>query len=315
MKTALARTAGWIPALAVLFACGAGTLDTVGALGSGAPGLSTLTTILWLLGLGGATCLLLRRMIEADDRSRELAAQLARERAAHQLADNMLLDTQTVLSRVVRQQDAMRDGERDRIARAIHEDLGQTMLALRIELSLLQVASNGIHPVVHQKTGAMVRTLDMALRSLRIVVNGLRPLAADERLDTAMARQLDEFTRLTGIAHTFATAPGSYDEAPARIEADSLLYRVLQEVLANIFSQASATEVHVRLQQRDTEVTLCVDDNGLGTGEAGPACACGISSMRPRIEALGGSLLAATTPGRGSRLTLSIPARHGVAAA
>ena len=204
MKTALARTAGWIPALAVLFACAVGAM---GAIVPAAPGLSTVTTILWLLGLGGAICLLLRRTIDADDRSRELAGQLARERGARQLADSLLLDTQTVLSRVVRQQDVIRDGERDRIARDIHDDLGQTLLSLRIELSLLQVASNGIHPTVHQKTGAMVRTLDMALRSLRIVVNGLRPLGANERLDLAMARQLDEFTRLTGIAHTFDTAP------------------------------------------------------------------------------------------------------------
>lgn len=312
MKSALTRTAGSHPAIAVLFVCGIGT---IGALAPSAPGLSTLTTILWLLGLGGATCLLLRRMIDADDRSRELAAQLSRERGARQLADTLLLDTQTVLSRVVRQQDMMRDGERDRIARDIDEDLGQTLLSLRIELSLLQVASSGIHPLVHQKTGAMVRTLDMALRTLRIMVNGLRPLGADERLASAIARQLDEFTRLTGITHTFAAAPCSLAGAPARIDADSLLYRVLQEVLANISSQASATEVHVRLQQRDTEATLCVDDNGLKMGEPGPACGCGISSMRPRIEALGGSLQAATTPGRGSRLTLTIPARHGMLAA
>lgn len=312
MKTALAWTAGWIPALAVLFACGIGTMA---ALGPGAPGLSTLATILWLLGLGGAICLLLRRMIDADDRSRELAAQLAHERGARQLADGLLLETQTVLSRVVRQQDVMRDGERDRIARDIHDDLGQTLLSLRIEMSLLQVASSGIHPMVHQKTATMVRTLDLALRSLRIVVNGLRPLGADERLDAAMTRQLDEFTRLTGITHTFAAAAGSFEAAPARVETDFLLYRVLQEVLANISSQASATEVHVRLQQRDTEVSLCVDDNGINMGEPGPSCGRGISSMRPRIEALGGSLQAATTPGGGSQLTLSLPARHGMLAA
>ncbi|MET0982231.1 MAG: histidine kinase [Telluria sp.] len=311
MKTALARTAGWIPALAILFACAVGAL---GATSPNASGLSTVTTILWLLGLGGAICLLLRRTIDADDRSRELAAQLARERGARQLADSLLQDTQTVLSRVVRQQDMMRDGERDRIARDMHEDLGQTLLSLRVELSLLQVASNGIHPMVHQKAGAMVRTLDMALRSLRVMVNGLRPLGDTEALDAAMARQLDEFTRLTGIAHTFDASPNASRGAPARFEADALLYRVLQEVLANISSQASATEIRVSLQQRGTEATLCVDDNGIGTGEAGPACACGLSGMRPRIEALGGSLRAASSPGRGTRLTLSIPARHGMLA-
>ncbi|MDB5745807.1 MAG: two-component sensor histidine kinase, partial [Massilia sp.] len=244
----------------------------------------------------------------------------ARERGARQLADSLLLDTQTVLSRVVRQQDVIRDGERDRIARDIHEDLGQTLLSLRIELSLLQVASNGIHPLVHQKTGAMVRTLDMALRSLRVVVNGLRPLGANERLDLAMGRQLDEFTRLTGIAHTFDAAAtagkgGTDDDGAPAIEADALLYRVLQEVLANISSQASATEVRVSLQHGGSQLLLRIDDNGIGTGQLGPACGCGLSGMRPRIEALGGSLLAEASPGHGTRLTLSLPARQGMMAA
>lgn len=318
MKTALARTAGSIPALAIMCACAVGAL---GAVVPAAPGLSTVTTILWLLGMGGAVCLLLRRAIDADDRSRELASQLSRERGARQLADSLLQDTQTVLSRVVRQQDIMRDGERDRIARDIHEDLGQTLLALRVELSLLQVASNGIHPMVHQKAGAMVRTLDMALRSLRVVVNGLRPLGVNERLDAAMARQLGEFTRLTGIAHTFdAGAGASNAEAGANgsaVEAGALLYRVLQESLANISSQASATEVRVSLQHGKAGLQLRIDDNGVGagSGEPGSVCGCGLSSMRPRIEALGGSLMAAASPGRGRRLTLSLPARHGMLAA
>ena len=323
MKTALAWTAGRIAALAIVCACAVGA---IGAVAPGARGLSTVITILWLLGMGGAICLLLRRAIDADDRSRELAGQLARERGARQLADSLLQDTQTVLSRVVRQQDALRDGERDRIARDIHDDLGQALLSLRIELSLLQVASNGIHPAVHRKAGAMVRTLDMALRSLRVVVNGLRPLGANERLDAAMARQLDEFTRLTGIAHAFdAVGAGQHagqdDNAPQAAEADALLYRVLQEALANVSSQASATEVRVSLQQDAAGLQLRIDDNGVGAASAtaagtpAPACACGLSGMRPRIEALGGSLVAAASPGHGTRLTLSLPVRDGMLAA
>lgn len=307
MKTALARTAGWIPALALLFAC------AVGVFATNAPGLSTVTTILWLLGLGGAICLLLRRAIDADDRSRELAAQLARERGARQLADSLLQETQTVLSRVVRQQDAMRDGERDRIARDIHDDLGQTLLALRIELSLLQVSSNGIHPAVHQKAGDMVKTLDLALRSLRIVVNGLRPLGVNERLDVAMARQLDEFTRLTGITHRFDATPG--EGGAGAQESDTLLYRVLQEVLSAISNAGSATEVRVSLQRGGPQMFLRIDDNGVPPEAPGSTCGCGLAGMRPRIEALGGALVVAASPGNGRRLTLSLPERHGMLAA
>ena len=309
MTSALTRTAGWVPALAIMCAC------AVGAIAPGAPGLSTLTTIVWLLALGGAICLLLRRAITADDRSRDLAAQLSHERGARQLADSLLQDTQTVLSRVVRQQDVMRDSERDRIARDIHEDLGQTLLALRIELSLLQVASNGIHPMVHQKAGAMVKTVDLALRSLRVVVNGLRPLGTNERLDTAMARQLDEFTRLTGVAHTFDAAPNARSTGISSAETDALFYRVLQEVLANISGQASATEVRVTLLRNEAGLSLRIDDNGIRSVEPGPVCGCGLAGMRPRIESLGGALIVAASPGYGTSLTLNIPARNGMVAA
>ncbi|MEN3277972.1 MAG: hypothetical protein V7631_3762 [Massilia sp.] len=309
MKTALARTAGYILAIAALLGC------AVGAVMQPAPGLSTVTAILWLLGLGGAICLLLRRTIDADDRSRELAAQLARERGARQLADSMLADTQTVLSRVMRQQEILRDGERDRIARDIHDDLGQILLSLRVELSLLQVASNGVHPTVHKKTGAMVKTLDLALRSLRVVVNGLRPLGADEDLRKAMARQLDEFSRLHGIAHTFeggARAEAGV-ETDADVDADSLLYRVLQEALANIAARASATEVHVRLQSGSAGHTLSIADNGAVVRAGGAGCGCGLSAMRTRIEALGG-LLQVAADSAGTSLSLRLPARHAMPA-
>ena len=108
---------------------------------------------------------------------------------------------------------------------------------------------------------------------------------------------------------------GVIDDGASAIEASALLYRVLQEALANISSQASATEVRVSLQHRGSQLSLRIDDNGIGTGQPGPACGCGLSSMRPRIEALGGSLLAEASPGHGTRLTLSIPARHGMMAA
>ena len=309
MKTALARTPGYIPAVAILAAC------AVGAVVPGAPGLSTLTTILWLLGAGGAICVLLRGAIDADDRSRALAHELERERTERQLAESMLRDTQMVLSRVVRQQDALRDSERDRIARDIQDDLGQTLLSLRVEMSLLQVASSGVHPSVHQKSGAMVRTLDLALRSLRMVVNGLRPLATDEDLHAAMTRQLDEFTRLTGIRHSLDAAPGLRDSSLCNAETDALFYRVLQEVLGNIASQASATEVRVSLHYAGEQLTLGIHDDGLDCPGRGQACGCGLSGMRPRIEALGGALLVAAGSGSGTKLTLNLPAGHGMAVA
>ena len=168
MKSALVRTADVIPGLMLLGAC---------ALAAGLPGSafpsSALTALVWLLGAAGALCLLLRRSIDLDDRARELSARLCLEQKARQVAEGTLADTQTVLTRVVRQQESVRDGERKRIARDIDDELGQVLVALRGEMSLLQMASAGIHPATHHKTGAMIGTLDQsrmpAITSLLLV--------------------------------------------------------------------------------------------------------------------------------------------------
>jgi signal transduction histidine kinase len=282
------------------------------------PGLSTLATLLWLLGAGGASCLLLRRAIDADDRARDLATQLVREQDARRASEAILADTQTVLSKLVRQQDSARDGERGRIAREIHDELGQTLLTLRVELCLLQAAAHGVQPSVHARTGAMVATLDLALHSLRSVVNGLRPLALNEGLRAGLERQLAEFTRLNGIAHQLEIAPGTLTEPEcAAFDADALLYRVLQEALAELADQASATEVRVRLQRGDAGLTLRIDDNGDGSQRANercsPRCRCGLAGMRERVEAAGGALRIARAPGGGTVLAVTLPGVRGLA--
>jgi signal transduction histidine kinase len=306
------KTAGCVSAFAIALACAICALGAT--LPVSLPGISMLTTILWLSGAGGAICLLLRRTIEADDRAHDLNARLAHEQEARRSVDTILADTQTVLSKVVRQQDSARDGERSRIAREIHDELGQTLLTLRVELCLLQVSSNGVHPSVHQKAATMVGTLDLALQSLRTVVNGLRPLALGEGLRAAIERQLDEFTSLNGIAHQLDIAPGTLAEPEcAPYDTEALLYRVLQEALAGVAQQASATHVRVVLQRGGNGLTLRVDDNGERNRRPAHSCACGLAGMRERVEASGGALRIASAPGGGTALSLVLPCSRGLA--
>jgi signal transduction histidine kinase len=306
------KTAGCAPAITIALVCAACAFGAT--LPVATPSLSMLTAILWLLGAGGAICLLLRRAIDADDRTRELSASLLREQEARRAAEEILADTQTVLSKVVRQQDSARDGERGRIAREIHDELGETLLTLRVELSLMQVASNGVHPSVYQKSSAMIGTLDLALHSLRAVVNGLRPLALGEGLRVAMERQLDEFTRLNGISHQLDIAPATLREPEcAAFDAEALLYRVLQEALAEVAHQASATLVRVALHGGRDGLVLRVDDNGDAGRRPALPCACGLAGMRERVEASGGALRIAASPDGGTALSLMLPITRGLA--
>ncbi|KQQ97390.1 sensor histidine kinase [Massilia sp. Leaf139] len=311
------KTAGHLPAIVLLLGCAACAAGA--ALPPSPPlqpGLSTLPTILWLLGAGGAICMLLKRSIDADDRGRELALRLAREQQARRGVEEILADTQTVLSKVVHQQESVRDAERSRMARDIDDRLGQALLTLRVELCLMQAASNGVQPTVHAKTGGMIGTLDLALGALRAVVAELRPLALGEGLASAVARQLDEFTRINGIAHQLELPAGPADEPErADCESDALLYRVLQEALAGLAYQANATEVRVGLQRSGSALTLRVDDNGRGSRRPGGACGCGLAAMRERVEACGGALRITAKSDGGSALSLTLPRVRGLAAA
>ncbi len=290
------------PAVAVLCACVAAGIG-VGV--AAQPALLLAAT--WLAALGGAFVLLLLRRLAAEDRAAELDAQLCIERKLRTLAEQALADSHAVLRKVVRKQGDVRDRERARIARDIHDDLGQTMLALRIELSLTQVQSSGLHPALHQKLGGMVTTLDLAIKSLRGVINDLRPLALGEGLRCAVERQLAEFTRLTGIRHEFAGTRNAFDDAERARAVDALLYRVLQEALSNVARHAQASLVRVRLGRSGERLTLRIEDDGVGMAPGAPGSGCGLAGMRERVSAERGELTIESAPGGGTVLALSIP--------
>jgi signal transduction histidine kinase len=168
------------------------------------------------------------------------------------------------------------------------------------------VATNRIHPAIHQKVGLMASNLDMAIRSLRAVINNLRPLALGEGLRHAMERQLAEFSRLSGIEHSFRAAAGAFDGAAGN-DNDAIVYRVLQESLSNVARHARASRVLVSLERDGPRLTLRVQDDGVGI--AGPAepGRFGLAGMRERAEAGGGELIVSSAPGAGTIVELTLP--------
>jgi signal transduction histidine kinase len=266
-----------------------------------------LLPALWLLALGWIFLALLRRWQKAEDRTTELTAQLAIEQKTRLLAEHALADAHAVLSRLVREQDQVRENERSRIARDIHDDLGQNLLALRIDLSLMQVAASGIHPAIHQKAGAMAATLELAVRSLRAVIDNLRPLALAEGLRPAIERQLREFSRISGIRHEFEVQAGAFDGLAPQDDVDAMLYRVVQESLSNVTQHAQATEVRIAVARDGNRLTLRVEDNGIGIGKQARRVGRGIAGMRERASAAGARFAIDSVPGAGTTLSVTVP--------
>jgi signal transduction histidine kinase len=297
MKTVRKQLTRVNPVLLLLLPCAPAFAAGVAA----RPALGGLA-LLWVLF---ATCAfqLVRSSRRDHRRLSGMQAVLAKERKARAEAEQALADAHAVLCSLVREQASVRDAERSRIARDIHDDLGQNLLALRIELSLMQVATNGIHPAIHQKISIMGRNLDLTIHSLRVVINNLRPLALSEGLRCAMERQLAEFSRVSGIEHEFEASEAAFG---AGRDTDALLYRVLQESLSNVARHAQASLVRVALVCDRAHLSLRVSDNGIGM-QADAVFGCGLSGMRERASAAGGALVIDSAPGTGLALSLSIP--------
>lgn len=267
---------------------------------------SLIIAVLWMLLLGWGFHALLRRHLRLDDQLADKEAALAYERHARSSAERALANAHITLCKLARQQEAVREAERQRIGRDIHDDLGQNLLALKIDLSLLHVSTTGAHPMITQKVDAMIGNLDLTIRSLRAVINDLRPLALEAGLPAAIEWQLSEFSRLHGIAHVLNSDPGAFDGAPDA-ERDAAVFRILQESLANIVRHAQASEVRVTLERCVNVLTLTVHDNGVGMPAGRKPQGSGLAGIRDRVAAIGGRFSIESQAGNGTLLTLSFP--------
>jgi signal transduction histidine kinase len=266
--------------------------------------------ILWLLLLGGGMFVLLRRHLRLDEELAEREAVLAHERHARSHAERALASTSRTLCRLAREHETVRESERQRIGRDIHDDLGQHLLSLKIDLSLLQVSTTGAHPMIAQRLGAIIAAVDLTTASLRGVINDLRPQALAAGLAAAIEWQLAEFTRIHGIAHLLQSDPACFAGTPDAGR-DAAVLRILQESLANVVRHAHASEVRVQLERCAATLTMTVRDNGVGMAPGRPLHCNGLNGIQERVAAIGGRLTIDSRAGSGTLLTLSFPLIQG----
>lgn len=198
-----------------------------------------------------------------------------------------------------------REEERRRIARELHDELGQRLTALKMDLTSLGAAAN--LSVDHPQLAGMLTMLDDTLASVRRLSTDLRPLMLDDLGLTAAIEWLArETSRRMGIdVHLLSADLGT----GLSDRVSTALYRMVQEALTNIARHASATEVEIRIRPRRDRLVLTVSDNGVGF----PADALqregsyGLMGMRERAQMLGGSLAVGNSPEGGGLLTVSLP--------
>jgi PAS domain S-box-containing protein len=200
----------------------------------------------------------------------------------------------------------VREQERTRIALELHDDLGQQLTGLKLELSWLSGRVKEGRQATHEEVGAMRQLLDTAIASVRRIATELRPLILDDLgFGEAVAWQTAEFAKRSGLAIVLDL------QAQALVKDDVLataLFRIVQESLTNVVRHAGATTVQVRLISDGPDLVLTVQDNGGGiAADARPGSGIGLVSMRERATALGGQLKISSAPGAGTTIEVTLP--------
>jgi PAS domain S-box-containing protein len=203
-----------------------------------------------------------------------------------------------------------REEEKTRIARELHDELGQLLTALKMDLGWLS-ANLPESESLAAKTRHMTETLDQTVSSVRRIAADLRPLMLDDLgLPDATAWLVEDFSRRSGVQCRFRMPEEQLLNDLDRTVANTV-YRALQESLTNIARHAKAQNAWIVLEMTDDSIMLEVEDDGLGISPAdiGKTRSLGLKGMRERTLHLGGTLDISRAPRGGTRVTLHLP-RH-----
>jgi len=205
--------------------------------------------------------------------------------------------------------------ERTHIAREIHDDLGQTLTVLKMELSWMQKRFSGNQHTLREKIQSMSKLIDDAIQTVRKIATDLRPGVLDDLgLTAAIEWQAQEFEKRTGIPCRLNIVPEDLTVDPDRSTA---LFRILQEALTNVARHAKADQVDIRLIKETSSLVLQVKDNGIGIteGQANHSKSLGLLGIRERVRLWEGKVTIRGVKGEGTEVYVQLPAERGTSPA
>lgn len=204
--------------------------------------------------------------------------------------------------------------ERTQIARVVHDELGQSLAALKLDLASIPGQLPKGSRSIKSKIAYMLRDTDHAILTVRKMITDLRPGILDDLgILAALEWQAGDFQKRTGIKCCVTT---TLEDSVRRPELDTVIFRIFQGLLANIRQHAEATKIRIHSTEQNEEWVLVVEDNGRGMPFKDPQkkFSFGILGMRERASKFGGTLVYDPISPHGTRVTLTLPLRSKVMA-
>jgi signal transduction histidine kinase len=239
-------------------------------------------------------------------------AKVTRDMTERRNVDEQMRQTNMQLRRLSGHVQSAREEERTRVAREIHDELGQVLTAVKMDLTLIgKKLRDERQPMSRTQIAddlrSMSKLIDETIRAVREIITELRPeMLEDLGLKAAMEWQAQEYQSRTGIrCHLNA----DLEYLDLDIERATAVFRIFQEALTNVAKHANATEVHVDLHQEPERLVLEVQDNGRGItpDELRKVKSFGILGMRERAILFGGTVDVSSRTTQGTVVRVYVP--------
>ncbi len=235
---------------------------------------------------------------------------MIQEISEHKLAEETLRTSGKQLREFAARVEAVREEERTRVAREIHDELGQALTVLKLDLSWLQGQIPRTQRQARNKMKSMLLYVDETIERVRRIASELRPSILDDLgLLPAIEWQVEEFQKRTGIRCKLQSNAEKVEFSP---EASAALFRVAQEALTNIVRHAAASSAQVDLMSDGRDLRMSITDDGKGITEEriNDLRSLGIVGMKERISRVGGEFRIRSQRGQGTRIEISLPNNH-----
>ena len=222
-----------------------------------------------------------------------------------------LVESETRLRDLAEFLQTVREEERARIARELHDEMGQALTALRIDLGWLRSKCQPLGTPTVERVGAALGVVEHSIVSLRRISEDLRPAMLDSLgLAAAVEHHVTKFSERSGIACRLSMNREEF-ELDDRLA--TTVFRIVQETLTNVARHAGASEVSLRIDEVEDGIRLTIEDNGRGIADAKDKKTFGLLGMRERVAMLGGRLEIHSRPGKGTRIAGWLPHQKATA--